>query len=135
VLSSPQLRKLSRVRPVKKLKKFGIPGISDLPGVGTNLQDHYEISVQGSIDSNFSFLDDCTLDASAADECLVRWQTPVLDDRGIYSSPGSAATMFYKSSTATNDDYDIFAFGGPVNFRRYFPGYSINATARHDVFT
>ncbi|KAF2648589.1 GMC oxidoreductase [Lophiostoma macrostomum CBS 122681] len=135
VYNSPQLLKLSGVGPAEELKKFDISVISDLPGVGTNLQDHYEISVQGSIASNFSSLDGCTFDGSANDECLARWQTPVAGDRGIYSSPGLAATMFYKSSTATNDDYDIFAFGGPVNFRGYFPGYSINATARHDVFT
>ncbi|KAF2123137.1 hypothetical protein BDV96DRAFT_510871 [Lophiotrema nucula] len=135
VYNSPQLLKLSGVGPADELERFGIPVISDLPGVGTNLQDHYEITVQGSIPSNFSSLDGCTFDGGADDECLKRWETSVLGDRGIYSSSGLAATMFYKSSAAANDDYDIFAFGGPVNFRGYFPGYSYNATARHDWFT
>jgi choline dehydrogenase len=43
--------------------------------------------------------------------------------------------MFYKSSASERDEYDIFAFGGPVNFRGYFPNYAYNATAEHDWFT
>jgi choline dehydrogenase len=43
--------------------------------------------------------------------------------------------MFYKSSVAERDEFDVFVFGGPVNFRGYFPGYSVNATADHDWFT
>jgi choline dehydrogenase len=27
---------------------------------------------------------------------------------------------------------DVFAFGGPVNFRGYFPNYSVNATINHN---
>lgn len=30
---------------------------------------------------------------------------------------------------------DVFAFGGPVNFRGYFPNYSINATIEHNYWT
>jgi choline dehydrogenase len=43
--------------------------------------------------------------------------------------------MFYKSSTTARDEYDVFVFGGPVNFRGYFPGYSFNATNEHDWFS
>ena len=43
--------------------------------------------------------------------------------------------MLYKSSVSGDDNFDIFAFGGPVNFRGYFPYYSINATVEHDWFT
>lgn len=136
VYNSPQLLKLSGVGPADELKQFGIPVISDLPGVGTNLQDHYEISVQGRIPSNFSAFDGCTFGYSGpSDPCVERWETPVLGDRGIYSSSGLAATMFYKSTTTADDSYDIFAFGGPVNFRGYFPNYAYNATIDHDWFS
>ncbi|KAH7026739.1 choline dehydrogenase [Microdochium trichocladiopsis] len=140
VYNSPQLLKLSGVGPAAELQSFGIPVISDLPGVGTNLQDHYEISVQARKDSNFTALDGCTFGQSGdtvgagEDACLDRWNKPILGDRGIYSSSGLAATMFYKSSTSP-DNWDIFAFGGPVNFRGYFPGYAVNATREHDIFT
>ncbi|KAF2797094.1 GMC oxidoreductase [Melanomma pulvis-pyrius CBS 109.77] len=135
VYNSPQLLKLSGVGPAEELKKFGIPIISDLPGVGTNLQDHYEITVQGTVPDNFTSLEGCTFDGSEADKCLERWENPVAGDHGLYSSPGLAAAMFYKSTATANDEYDIFVFGGPVNFRGYFPQYSTNATARHDMFS
>jgi choline dehydrogenase len=134
--NSPQLLKLSGVGPKDELTKFNIPVISDLPGVGTNLQDHYEINVQGKAPSNFSALAGCTFgEGSGPDPCVDRWQKSVLGNRGIYASPGLGAAMFYKSSATERNEYDIFAFGGPVNFRGYFPGYSINATHEHDWFT
>ncbi|KAF2009339.1 GMC oxidoreductase [Aaosphaeria arxii CBS 175.79] len=133
--NSPQLLKLSGVGPAEELQKFNIPVISDLPGVGTNLQDHYEISVQGKAPSNFSSLNGCTFDESENDECLNRWKNPVLGDHGLYSSSGLAAAMFFKSSASVNNEFDVFTFGGPVNFRGYFPGYAVNATEDHDWFT
>jgi choline dehydrogenase len=133
--NSPQLLKLSGVGPAKELKKFKIPVVSDLPGVGTNLQDHYEINVSGKVPSDFSALDGCTWTGDSADACLSRYNNPVLGNRGTYASPGLGATMFYKSSASENGDYDVFVFGGPVNFRGYFPGYSYNATSAHDVFS
>ncbi|KAE8151510.1 hypothetical protein BDV25DRAFT_138745 [Aspergillus avenaceus] len=138
VYNSPQLLKLSGVGPAQELEKFGIKVISDLPGVGTNLQDHYEISVQGRVPKDWAVLDGCTFSENGvADPCIDRWETPtaILKDRGIYSSPGLAATMFYKSSATADDSYDVFVFGGPVNFRGYFPDYSVNATSEHDWFT
>jgi choline dehydrogenase len=107
--------------------------VSDLPGVGSNLQDHYEVSVQGRLPMNFTLLNGCTF--SNPDPCLTRWEKPVLGNRGIYSSNGFAATMFYKSSASADGDWDAFIFGGPVNFRGYFPDYSINITSDHDIFS
>ncbi|KAL2204585.1 choline dehydrogenase [Sarocladium strictum] len=134
--NSPQILKLSGVGPAEELKRFKIPVVVDLPGVGTNLQDHYEISVQGNAPQDFPALDGCTFAIHTdEDPCLDRWNTPVDGDRGIYSSPGPAAAMFYQSSTTEKDDFDIFAFGGPINFRGYFPGYAVNATIEHDWFT
>ena len=39
-INSPQLLMLSGVGPADHLKSLGIPVVSDLPGVGQNLQDH-----------------------------------------------------------------------------------------------
>ncbi|CEI70340.1 hypothetical protein FVEN_g1144 [Fusarium venenatum] len=136
VYNTPQILKLSGIGPADELKKFDIPVVVDLPGVGTNLQDHYEISVQGNTPENFTAFDGCTFSLfTDEDPCLDRWRSPVLGDHGIYSSSGLAATMFYKSSTAEKDNFDIFAFGGPVNFRGYFPQYAVNATIEHDWFS
>ncbi|RGP65869.1 choline dehydrogenase [Fusarium longipes] len=136
VYNTPQILKLSGIGPADELKKFDIPVLVDLPGVGTNLQDHYEISVQGNPAENFTSFDGCTFSLfTDEDPCLDRWRAPVDGDHGIYSSSGLAATMFYKSSTADKDNFDIFAFGGPVNFRGYFPQYAVNATIEHDWFS
>ncbi|KAI1775942.1 choline dehydrogenase [Hypoxylon cercidicola] len=136
VYNSPQLLKLSGVGPAEELKAFDIPVIADLPGVGTNLQDHYEISVNAKVPANWTAFEGCTWSFRGQDDpCIDRWNNPVLGDRGVYSSAGLAATMLYKSTVTADDNFDVFVFGGPVNFRGYFPTYSINATDEHDWFT
>lgn len=136
VYNSPQLLKLSGVGPADELRRVGIDVVKDLPGVGTNLQDHYETAVQGHVPNNYSALDGCTFGFYGQDDpCLTRWENPKLGNRGIYSSAGFASTMFYKSSVTSDDSYDAFIFGGPINFRGYYPNYSVNLTERHDWFT
>ncbi len=41
-VNSPQLLMLSGIGPAAHLAEFAIPVIADLPGVGQNLQDHYQ---------------------------------------------------------------------------------------------
>lgn len=41
-LQSPQLLQLSGIGPAGLLRRYGIPVVADLPGVGENLQDHYQ---------------------------------------------------------------------------------------------
>lgn len=137
VYNSPQLLKLSGVGPKEELEKFNIPVVHDLPGVGTNLQDHYEVSVQGRVDKNWTSFEGCTWSypKDQVDHCLEKWKNPVLGDHGLYASSGLAATMLFKSSAAVNDEFDAFVFGGPVNFRGYYPNYSIDITERHDWWT
>lgn len=136
VYNSPQLLKLSGVGPADELRRVGIDVVKDLPGVGTNLQDHYETNVQGHTPANFSVLQDCTFGFNGQDDpCLTRWENPILGNRGIYSSSGLATTMFYKSSVTSDDSFDLFVFGGPVNFRGYYPKYSTEATGEPDWFT
>jgi choline dehydrogenase len=45
-INSPQLLKLSGVGPVEELRSFGIDVVADRAGVGENLQDHLELTVQ-----------------------------------------------------------------------------------------
>ena len=44
-INSPQLLQLSGIGPEQTLKKHGIDIVQDLPAVGANLQDHYQIRV------------------------------------------------------------------------------------------
>ena len=41
-LQSPQLLQLSGIGPADLLRQHGIDVVVDLPGVGENLQDHYQ---------------------------------------------------------------------------------------------
>ncbi|MGI9202204.1 MAG: choline dehydrogenase [Woeseiaceae bacterium] len=45
-INSPQLLMLSGVGPAEQLRDAGIEVVHDLPGVGENLQDHLEVTVQ-----------------------------------------------------------------------------------------
>ena len=141
--NSPQILKLSGIGPAAELRNLSIPVLVDLPGVGANLQDHYEVTVQAALASNFSTLNNCTLafnpdgtQAPAAnDPCYQKWLSAGPGgDRGPYASNGFASAMFLKSSAASavDNNFGVLAFGGPVDFRGYFPGYSSNATQAHN---
>jgi choline dehydrogenase len=41
-LQSPQILQLSGVGPAALLAQHGVPVVADSPGVGENLQDHYQ---------------------------------------------------------------------------------------------
>lgn len=44
-IGSPKVLMLSGIGPAAHLKKHGIPVVADLPGVGSNLSDHYGIDI------------------------------------------------------------------------------------------
>jgi len=44
-INSPKLLLLSGIGPAEQLRRFGIPTVVDLPGVGQNLQDHPRLEV------------------------------------------------------------------------------------------
>lgn len=134
--NTPQLLKLSGIGPSSELQRFSIPVIFDSPGVGANLQDHYETTVQGQMATSWGALEGCTFDESARDICLQEWKIgPIAALRGTYASNGFSAAMLAKSSATPDGNDDIFAGGVPANFRGYFPGYSVNATAEHNWWT
>ncbi len=58
--NSPQLLMLSGVGPRDHLEQFGIPVVVDLPGVGRNLQDRYEVGVVSQFSRPFKLLENAT---------------------------------------------------------------------------
>ncbi|MGC4051992.1 MAG: GMC family oxidoreductase N-terminal domain-containing protein [Paludibaculum sp.] len=44
-IGSPKLLMLSGIGPADELKQLGIPVVQDVPGVGRNLHDHYDIDI------------------------------------------------------------------------------------------
>ena len=57
-LQSPQLLQLSGIGPADLLRAHGIPVAADLPGVGENLQDHYQARTIVRLKASNSLNDD-----------------------------------------------------------------------------
>jgi choline dehydrogenase len=123
--NSPQLLKLSGIGPRDELTKLKIPVRVDLPGVGTNLQDHYEIGVTYRAHEDFPVVDNCTF-GRPGDPCLELWR----QGKGVYGhTNGFTYGVIKKSSVAHQDEIfghlpDIFMFGGIADFHGYYPNYS-----------
>jgi choline dehydrogenase len=132
-----QLLKLSGIGPKAELEKFNIPVVSDLPGVGVNMQDRYEIPVNVKHGTDFTVLKGCYFDSKPHDACLTKWQKNpyVLAQRGAYATDGLAAAMAMNSDFASTSDIDLFIFGGPVDFTGYFPHWGDAAVASHAYFS
>lgn len=121
--NTPQILKLSGIGPADELARFDIPVVKDLPGVGTNLQDRYELGVSGEAPSNFSILSGCTFLEGDEDPCYDKWVDGVGALKGSYTTGGIALGLFTRSSVA-EADHDLWVGGIPGLFQGYFPGYS-----------
>ena len=121
--NSPQLLKLSGIGPKDELDRLGIPVLVDLPGVGMNLQDRYEVGVVSRMTETFSLLAEGTFrppTPGASDEpALLAWR----EGKGPYTTNGVAISII-AASRAHRSEPDLFIFGLPAFFPGYFPGYS-----------
>lgn len=84
--NTPQILKLSGIGPKAELEEFKIPLVKDLPGVGTNLQDHFEIGVTHEMKDpagGFSVITTCkfglngTNSDGKGDACVDDWRKGV----------------------------------------------------------
>jgi choline dehydrogenase len=135
VFNTPQLLKLSGVGPKEELTRLGIPVLVDLPGVGKNLQDRYEVSVVTEWSSDFDALNACTFGQAQSDYCYQMWQAGRVQGRasGAYTT-GPVAAMITRSSPSAPDP-DLVIFGYPANFRGYKLGYSKEIIPDHRHFS
>lgn len=139
--NTPQLLKLSGVGPKSELESFDIPVVKDLPGVGGNMQDRYEIGIVGKAPSEFSLLKKCTfLDINGTeggeDPCYTQWQDGLAGGlKGGYTTNGIAFGYFKHSSVAENGDPDLFLGGVPAAFPGYYPGYAADAVSDLSIWT
>jgi hypothetical protein len=92
-INTPQLLMLSGVGPGQHLKDYSIPVVQDMPGVGSNLQDHLEIYVQQVCQSCMQYIGGCRL-ANYRSRCTIKvlgssrtiWSAP--DCNGLLIRPG-----------------------------------------------
>jgi choline dehydrogenase len=126
--STPQLLKLSGIGPREELEAHGIPVRVDLPGVGENLQDRYEVGVVSRLrDDRFTLLDGCSFAPPAGDGAEDRCFTAWRHGKGAYTSNGAVVAIVPRA--------DLFIFGLPARFEGYYPGYSADLARQRDVFT
>src|SRR6266851_4292469 len=121
--NSPQLLMLSGIGPRAHLEQLGITCLLHRPGVGTKLQDRYEVGVVTEMQQDWQLLAGATfappLPNQQGDPCYVDWQ----NGKGVYTT-GGAVLGIIKKSAPERPDPDLFIFALPGKFDGYFPGYS-----------
>ena len=122
--NTPQLLMLSGIGEQRQLQDLGIECLVDLPGVGRNLQDRYEISVLSELEVDFAVLGKATFQLpvppAPPDPALEEWRKSGL---GLYSSNGAVMGIM-KRSRPDLAQPDLFIVGTPLPFKGYEPGYS-----------
>ena len=104
--------------------------VADLPGVGQNLQDRYEISVNVQLkpEDAIGLYTQC-MPSSQTDPCFQAWLTgrglPSISTPfyGTYANNANYAFRIAKSRPHLNLP-DLFIAGQATQFDGFFPGYS-----------
>lgn len=118
--NSPQLLMLSGIGPRAVLERFRIPVRVDLPGVGKNLQDRYEVGVVNRMNfSAWSVLEGAKF--AKGDPQYQQWAGSPRD--GVYTTNGSVLAVIRRSARERPLP-DLFCFALLGKFRGYYPTYS-----------
>jgi choline dehydrogenase-like flavoprotein len=128
--NTPQLLMLSGIGPRPILDRHGIAPIVDLPGVGRNLQDRYEVAVVNRMNfPSWSVLQGATF--TRVDAQYREWA----DRRdGVYTTNGAFLSVVGRSSPAAFSP-DLFLYGVLGRFEGYFPGYSSQLATNPNCLT
>lgn len=119
VFNTPQLLMLSGIGPREELAQHGIEVKVDLPGVGKNLQDRYEVGVVNRMSfDEWHIFKNAKFDSS--DPQFRQWQQY---RKGPYITNGGILSMF-KRSAPQRALPDIFCVAFLGRFEGYFPNYS-----------
>nr|MBA3811598.1 GMC family oxidoreductase [Caulobacteraceae bacterium] len=110
------------------LAAHGVAPRVDLPGVGRNLQDRYEVGVVNRMSRNWRVLQGARFEVD--DPLWRQWRT----GRGMYVSNGAAVGLTRRSAGAKRAP-DLFLMALLARFEGYFPGYSRQIAEHHDYLT
>ncbi|MGA7339965.1 MAG: GMC family oxidoreductase [Terracidiphilus sp.] len=117
--NTPQLLMLSGIGPRAVLERFGIDVRVDLPGVGRNLQDRYEIGVVNRMEFPEWEIYKAARFAPG-DPQFEQWQRC---RTGVYTSNGAVLSVFKRSPVADGPP-DLFCMALLTDFQGYYPSYS-----------
>jgi choline dehydrogenase-like flavoprotein len=127
--NTPQLLMLSGIGGREALAAHGIAALVDLPGVGRNLQDRYEVSVVNRMKRPWPTLDGATFTTGDA-----QYRDWAANREGVYTTNGALVSVIERSSLAQPIP-DLFCYAVLADFRGYQPRYSDLIRRRHDVLT
>ena len=117
--NTPQLLMLSGIGPRMELERHGIPVRVELPGVGKNLQDRYEVGVVNRMNfEEWNIFKGAQFNTS--DPQYRQWDKC---RNGPYISNGAVLSMF-KRSAPERPVPDLFCVAFLGRFQGYFPTYS-----------
>ncbi len=115
--NTPQLLMLSGIGPAAELARHGIDIRLDLPGVGKNLQDRYEVSVVNRMKDDWQMMSGATF--TKGDPQYREWNE---SKEGVYATNGGVLAVVKRSRQSELPD--LFCLGLVGKFKGYFPGYS-----------
>jgi choline dehydrogenase-like flavoprotein len=127
--NTPQLLMLSGIGPKDELERHGIEVRINLPGVGSNLQDRYEVGVVNRLKKDWGVLKDSKY--AKGDPQYAEWEST---KDGVYGSNGAVLAVI-RRSVEERPVPDLFCFAVLGDFRGYYPGYSVELLKKHDRLT
>ncbi len=127
--NTPQLLMLSGIGPAADLRAQGIAVRADVPGVGRNLQDRYEVAVTHRMRRPWQVLAGARY---ARDDAP--WQLWKAGRESLYDGSGAAIALVRRSQAALPEP-DIFCMALPALFQGYRTGFSTAIRDHHDRLT
>jgi choline dehydrogenase-like flavoprotein len=128
--NTPQLLMLSGVGPRATLTANGIPVRIELPGVGQNLQDRYEVAVV----NRMSFESWDALAGSTLSNTDAQYKEWAAHRTGVYITNGSILSLAVRSSLAAPAP-DLLCYAILADFSGYYPGYAGQVAGNTNVLT
>ena len=116
--NTPQLLMLSGIGPEDDLKAMGITPKLNLPGVGKNLQDRYEVGVVNKMKKPWKVLDKA--DFEYGDAYYQQWEKW---RHGLYASNGILMTAVYQTKAAKLYP-DLYLLAFLSDFHGYYKNYA-----------
>jgi choline dehydrogenase len=117
---------LSGIGPKQELQKYDIQVRVDLPGVGRNLRDRYEVGVVYQAKRDWGVLDGSKY--AKVDPQYTEWSKTT---EGVYGSNGAVLAVI-KRSFPERLLPDLFCFVLLGTFTGYDPTYSVPIVERHN---
>ena len=127
--NTPQLLMLSGIGPAADLRTHGIEVKVDLPGVGRNLQDRYEVALTHRVRRPWQVMHGARFERD--DPLWQRWSSTRC---GMYAASGAAVALIRRSAPAVPEP-DIFCMALPARFEGYAPGFSTLMREHTDSLT